>query len=189
MTEPVLSRVAEARTLPQQAVEADGTLLVVRGQRRDRRRRFRVTWPSAGSHAACCGHSVPGVFSVYLSKLFNDWNGRFFNALQDKNAGGVLGRDSTTSRSWSFIFIVNAVYRLWLRQYPADPLAAVADRGLHPGPGSPSRTYYRMELTGHGTDNPEQRIEQDINRLHQIDPVDLTLDLHLRGHDARHLHR
>src|SRR5262249_532436 len=24
------------------------------------------------------------------------------------------------------------------------------------------RTYYRMELTGSGTDNPEQRIEQDI---------------------------
>ena len=23
------------------------------------------------------------------------------------------------------------------------------------------RTYYRMELTGQGTDNPEQRIEQE----------------------------
>ena len=61
-----------------------------------------------------------------------------------------------------FIFIVVAVYRLWLRQYLTirwrQWLTHVYFRNW-----LADRSYYRMELVNHGTDNPEQRIEQDIN--------------------------
>ncbi len=54
-----------------------------------------------------------------------------------------------------------AVYRIWLRQY----LQIRWRRWLtdvYIRTWLADRTYYRMELTGHGTDNPEQRIEQDM---------------------------
>ena len=58
-----------------------------------------------------------------------------------------------------FIFIVIAVYRLWLRQFLIIRwrrwLTNVYFRQW-----LGERTYYRMELTNHGTDNPEQRIER-----------------------------
>lgn len=101
------------------------------------------------------------IFLVFLNKLFNDWNGRFYNALQDKDAAAFryeIGYFTVLA----LIFIVAGVYSAWFRQlltirwrrwltqvYVRDWLA--------------DRTYYRMELGGDGTDNPEQRIEQDCN--------------------------
>ncbi len=79
--------------------------------------------------------------------------------MQDKNAEAFW----TELQYWvvlAFLFIVAAVYRQWLTQlltirwrrwlsevYFRDWLA--------------DRTYYHMELTRQGADNPEQRIEQD----------------------------
>jgi putative ATP-binding cassette transporter len=99
------------------------------------------------------------VFIVYMSKLLNAWNARFFNALQDKSVEAFQAE----LIYWTVlvaVFIVAFVYRQWLTQmltvrwrrwlsevYFRDWLA--------------DRTYYHMELTRQGTDNPEQRIEQD----------------------------
>jgi putative ATP-binding cassette transporter len=99
------------------------------------------------------------VLAVYMSKLINSWNARFFNALQDKNADAFWYE----LQYWVILvalLIVAIVYRLWLQQmltirwrrwlsevYFRDWLA--------------DRTYYRMELVSQGTDNPEQRIEAD----------------------------
>jgi vitamin B12/bleomycin/antimicrobial peptide transport system ATP-binding/permease protein len=101
------------------------------------------------------------IFSVYLLKLYNDWNGRFFNALQDKNAEAFYGE----LRYFAIlvaIFIINSMYRVWLRQYLAIRWRRWLT-GQYCGFWLSDRTYYRMELTRTGTDNPEQRIEQDIN--------------------------
>jgi putative ATP-binding cassette transporter len=114
---------------------------------------------------------------VYISKEINSWNARFFNALQDKNADAFWSE----LIYWGvlvFFFIVALVYRVWLRQllvirwrrwlsevYFRDWLA--------------DRTYYRMELTSQGTDNPEQRIEQDCNTF-ATQTLELTLDLFLQ---------
>jgi vitamin B12/bleomycin/antimicrobial peptide transport system ATP-binding/permease protein len=100
------------------------------------------------------------LFIVYLSKLLNDWNARFFNALQERNADAFWYE----LKYWTVlvaILLIGFVYRLWLTQlltirwrrwlsqvYFRDWLA--------------DRTFYRMELASQGTDNPEQRIEQDI---------------------------
>ena len=49
----------------------------------------REKWIARGLLALIIGLAV---FIVYMSKLLNDWNARFYNALQEKDSGGVLGR-------------------------------------------------------------------------------------------------
>jgi len=100
------------------------------------------------------------VLFVYLSKLINSWYARFYNALQEKNVD-VFWIELKVFAVLATLFIITSVYRLWLTQllsirwrrwlsevYFRDWLA--------------DRTYYHMELTRQGADNPEQRIEQDV---------------------------
>jgi putative ATP-binding cassette transporter len=103
------------------------------------------------------------VLIVYISKLINSWNARFFNAIQERNADAFWSELGT----WAVLvalFIVAVVYRVWLMQlltirwrrwlsqvYFRDWLA--------------DRTYYHMELTRRGVGNPEQRIEQDCSNF------------------------
>jgi putative ATP-binding cassette transporter len=116
----------------------------------------REAWIARGLLLLIVGLSF---FIVYLSKELNAWNARFFNALQEKNADAFWAE----LMHWVLLvalFIIAFVYRQWLTQmltvrwrrwlsevYFRDWLA--------------DRTYYHMELTRQGTDNPEQRIEQD----------------------------
>ena len=44
---------------------------------------IKEAWIARGLLALIVGLSV---LIVYMAKLFNDWNARFYNALQDKNA-------------------------------------------------------------------------------------------------------
>lgn len=109
-------------------------------------------------------------FLVWMSKQLNAWNAQFFNALQEKNGPRfwelLFSLDSVSAFFFSFtglvvVFIVIAVYRLWLRQ-----LLTIRWRRwiteIYFRDWLSDRTYYRMELVNHGTDNPEQRIEQDV---------------------------
>jgi vitamin B12/bleomycin/antimicrobial peptide transport system ATP-binding/permease protein len=120
---------------------------------------------------------VLGVLSVYMAKLFNDWNARFYNALQEKNAP-VFWYELGYWTALAAIFITVAVYRIYLSQlltirwrrwlsqvYFRDWLA--------------DRTYYRMEVVGQGADNPEQRIEQDC-QLFATQTLNLTVNLLLQ---------
>jgi putative ATP-binding cassette transporter len=115
-------------------------------------------WSARGLLAIVIGGNV---FLVYLMKLLNDWNARFFNALQDKNFDAFWA-ELRYFVILAFIFIVVAVYRLWFRQMLQIRwrrwLTAVYYRDW-----LAERTYYRMELTGAAADNPEQRIEEDCN--------------------------
>jgi vitamin B12/bleomycin/antimicrobial peptide transport system ATP-binding/permease protein len=99
------------------------------------------------------------VLLVYLSKLINSWYARFYNAMQERNAD-VFWTELKVFAVLATLFVITAVYRTWLTQlltirwrrwlsevYFRDWLA--------------DRTYYHMELTRQGADNPEQRIEQD----------------------------
>ena len=40
------------------------------------------------------------VLSVYMAKLFNDWNARFYNALQERNAEVFWPELRLLGRSW-----------------------------------------------------------------------------------------
>ena len=132
------------------------------------------SWIARGLLGVIVGLSV---LVVYISKEINSWNARFFNALQDRNVDAFQAELIYWGVLVAF-FIVALVYRAWLRQlltirwrrwlsevYFRDWLA--------------DRTYYRMELTSQGTDNPEQRIEQDCNSF-ATQTLELTLDLFLQ---------
>ncbi|MGZ5884111.1 MAG: ABC transporter ATP-binding protein/permease [Burkholderiaceae bacterium] len=99
---------------------------------------------------------------VYLNVLFNSWNRDIFNALQEKNFTAF--KDLLWRFSYlAFIYISISIYkvyvsqslemrwRAWLtRQYLNEWLA--------------NRVFYRIEQSG-STDNPDQRISEDLNSL------------------------
>ena len=115
-----------------------------------------------------------GVFLVYLAKLLNEWNARFFNALEDKNVDAFWA-ELRYFVVLALIFIVVAVYRLWFRQ-----MLQIRWRrwltGVYYRDWLAERTYYRMELTGAAADNPEQRIEEDCNAF-TGQTLEIVLDL------------
>ncbi len=176
MTESVLNRVATARgffsqlwklTAPYWWCEDIGIDRKIVGVQL----RIPEKWVARGLLLVIIGMAV---FLVFLSKQLNDWNARFFNALQEKNEAAFYA-ELWVWAELVFIFIVIAVYRLWLRQ-----LLVIRWRrwltGVYFRQWLGERTYYRMELANHGTDNPEQRIEQDINDFTQ-QTLTLTLGL------------
>lgn len=109
---------------------------------------------------------------VYLEVLFNRWQNDFYNALQDKNISAfydLLAYFSLLAAA----FIIVAVYQLYLNQMLQIRWRRwLTDRYLEDWIGG--RTHYRMQLTDRGTDNPDQRISEDLALF-----VDKTLNLSL----------
>lgn len=98
---------------------------------------------------------------VWVLKLANDWNGRFFTALQERDLEAFW----VELRYFVVIataFILIEVYRFWFRQ-----MLQIRWRrwltGVYFGEWLREHTYYRMELGNSGTDNPEQRIQEDCD--------------------------
>ena len=109
---------------------------------------------------------------VYINVLLNKWNNDFYNALQaiDKNAFiNALIRFSYLAG----IFIVVAVYRTYLNQMLQIKWRRwLTSQYLTDWLGK--QNYYRMQLFGDKTDNPDQRISEDIEQF-----IQLTLNLSL----------
>ncbi|HEX3208846.1 MAG TPA: ABC transporter ATP-binding protein/permease [Geminicoccaceae bacterium] len=128
-------------------------------------------WSARGLLAIVVGSSV---VLVYILKLLNDWNARFFNALQDKDIHAFWA-ELQYFCVLAFMYILIAVYRLWFRQ-----LLQIRWRrwltGVYVRDWLADRTYYRMELTSAQADNPEQRIEEDC-RTFTDQTLFLVLDL------------
>jgi len=120
---------------------------------------------------------------VYMAVLFNDWNKLFYDALQEKNSEVFwqqLGRFAWLAG----IFIVMAVYKFYLTQllevrWRAWMTSHYLTRWLA------NHAFYKMELTrfaaapntsGHNPDNPDQRIQDDINQFTGY-TVSLTMGL------------
>lgn len=112
---------------------------------------------------------------VYMMVLLNDWNRVFYDALQNRNAEvfwkqlGVFGILATC-------FIIVAVYRFYLTQllelrWRAWMTRDYLQRWLS------HNTFYQLELQSHnGTDNPDQRIQEDVQQF-TADTVGLSLGL------------
>ncbi len=122
---------------------------------------------------------------VGMSVLLSYWNREFFNALQTRDADAFWGlllswrqTDSGLMPGFVFvaaIYILIAVYQLYLRQALQIRWRAwVTERQL--AAWLTQRAYYRIALTGMGTDNPDQRIAEDI-RLFVDDTLTLGLGL------------
>ncbi len=111
---------------------------------------------------------------VYMSVLFNQWYNLFYNTLQDKAKAEFfhqIGRFCVLAT----IYIVIAVYRVYLNQMLQIRWRRwLTDRYLTDWLAE--RNYYRMQLKGDGTDNPDQRIAEDF-RLFVDDTLSLGLGL------------
>lgn len=104
--------------------------------------------------------------AVYMLVLINDWNRLFYDALQDKNEA-VFWEELLRFVYLAFGFILIAVYRFYLTQllqvrWRAWMTRHYLQRWLE------AHRFYRMELAryaadGTAPDNPDQRIQEDLN--------------------------
>src|SRR5215469_3470296 len=100
---------------------------------------------------------------VATSVWYNSWNADFFNALQDKNEA-LFWHEMLLFCLLAAISIAIDVYRSYVPQLlylrwrcwlPYRFLVQWLSR----------RTYYRMELTGRETDNPDQRLQEYLKNF------------------------
>ena len=100
---------------------------------------------------------------VYLTVLLNQWNNAFYSALQDKNL--VAFRAQLFRVTWLIcIFIFLAVYQVYLNQMLEIRWRRwLTNRYLNAYLAD--RAYYRMQLVARSTDNPDQRIAEDVGLL------------------------
>jgi vitamin B12/bleomycin/antimicrobial peptide transport system ATP-binding/permease protein len=107
--------------------------------------------------------------SVWMLVQINDWNGLFYDALQNKDEE-VFWTQLLRFTYLAFGYILIAVYKFYLRQllemrWRAWMTSHYLDRWLA------NRTFYQFELTRYASvggskdttpDNPDQRIQEDI---------------------------
>ncbi|OEF26080.1 ABC transporter ATP-binding protein/permease [Vibrio rumoiensis] len=111
---------------------------------------------------------------VYMSVILNQWNSDFYNALQE------LDKTAFTHLLIKFsiiaaIFIVIAVYRIYLNmmlqlRWRRWLTNAYLTHWLN------DRSYFQLERGNHQTDNPDQRIAEDIDQFTN-DTLSLSLGL------------
>jgi putative ATP-binding cassette transporter len=103
---------------------------------------------------------VLNLFIVYINVLLSKWYNLFYNSLQDKDFAAF---SSLLIRfSWlAGLFIVAAVYQIYLNQMLQIRWRRwLTERYL--GAWLTDGAYYRMQLTSGETDNPDQRISDDL---------------------------
>ena len=114
-------------------------------------------WSARGLLAVIIGMNL-GL--VYVNVLFNEWNNLFFNALQDKDYDAFL-HQLLRFTVLAAIYIAIAVYQIYLNQMLQIHWRRwLTERYL--GEWLGERTYYRLQLVDRSTDNPDQRISEDL---------------------------
>ncbi len=109
---------------------------------------------------------------VWLEVQFNGWYKDFYDSLENKNA------DKFYASLFTFTliglgYILFGVYKLYLQQMlQIEWRTWLTERFL--ADWLKDRAYYRLQLLDAGTDNPDQRIAEDLRIF-----VDLTLSLSL----------
>jgi vitamin B12/bleomycin/antimicrobial peptide transport system ATP-binding/permease protein len=111
---------------------------------------------------------------VYVTVLFNEWNRLFYDSLQNKDYPAFKAQ-LLRFTVLALIYIAVAVYRLYLNQM----LEMRWRRWLteqYLKKWMTHQVYYRMEVQNGGTDNPDQRIAEDL-RLFTNGALSLSLGL------------
>ena len=97
---------------------------------------------------------------VAINVLLNQWNNRFYNALQEKNWDGFV-REIFVFCILAGCYIALAVYQLYLNQWLQIRWRRwLTSRYL--GEWLHDANHYRMQLQGDAADNPDQRITDDV---------------------------
>jgi putative ATP-binding cassette transporter len=97
---------------------------------------------------------------VYMNVQINRWQNVFFNALQDKDEQSLyhqLGRFLLLASVWVVMYVYSQYltqmlqirWRRWLTEEFLEQWLT-------------DRTYYRLQFAGSRTDNPDQRIAEDL---------------------------
>jgi putative ATP-binding cassette transporter len=111
---------------------------------------------------------------VYMEVQFNYWNRDFYNTFENRDQAEFfrqLGKFALLAVIW----IVMAVYRLWfLQMLQIEWRNWLTDHFLREW--MQDQAYYRMQLLDRGTDNPDQRIAEDL-RIFVTYTSDLFLGL------------
>jgi vitamin B12/bleomycin/antimicrobial peptide transport system ATP-binding/permease protein len=101
---------------------------------------------------------------VAISVRFNYWNRDWFNSIQEKNADEFWRLLLTVWVFWVIVYVVVAIYqyvlqasleirwRSWLTEYYTARWLGGAN-------------HYRMSILGGQTDNPDQRIQEDVRKF------------------------
>jgi vitamin B12/bleomycin/antimicrobial peptide transport system ATP-binding/permease protein len=97
---------------------------------------------------------------VFINVLLNRWNNTFYNSLQDKDYTVFV--QQLIRFSWlAASYIIVAVYQLYLNQMLQIRWRRwLTERYL--GAWLTDTAYYRMQLVAGETDNPDQRIAEDL---------------------------
>ncbi len=97
---------------------------------------------------------------VFINVLLNKWNNTFYNSLQDKDYTVFV--QQLIRFSWlAASYIIVAVYQLYLNQMLQIRWRRwLTERYL--GAWLTDTAYYRMQLVAGETDNPDQRISEDL---------------------------
>lgn len=105
---------------------------------------------------------------AYMLVLLNQWNNSFYSALQNYDAKKIF--DELIHFSWlAAIYILLAVYSYYLQQtlilnWRRWLTTRFIDIWLQ------NKTYYNLQMFGKDTDNPDQRISEDVRQF-----VEMTL--------------
>ena len=124
-------------------------------------------WKARGLLAFVIGLNF---FGVYLLVRLNSWYNEFYNALQQYQADQfwpLVGEFTALA----MLYIVIAVYAIYLRQAVQIKWRTwLTDAYLSRWLGG--QVYYRLQVQNSDTDNPDQRISEDISQF-----VNLSLQL------------
>ena len=117
-------------------------------------------WSAIGLLAAIIALNL---FTVWLNVRFNYWNNDFYNALQQYD-WSEFWRQFAIFGVLALSFIIVGVYSSYLRGILHIRWRRwLTERFLRDW--LEDRSYYRMQLNQATTDNPDQRISEDLNRF------------------------
>lgn len=117
-------------------------------------------WWAWGLLAAVVGLNL---LSVYITVRLNFWNNTFYDTLQKLDEHGFfvqLGIFTLLASAW----IVVTVYQLYLQQMLQIRWRRWLTR-QYLGDWLDAKAYYRLQLEGDSTDNPDQRIADDLDQF------------------------
>lgn len=100
------------------------------------------------------------VAQVLATVLLNQWNNRFYTALQQR-AEATFWVELQYFTIVAFLWVILAVYELYLTQYTQMRWRRWMT-GRMTGHWLDGGGHYRMRLAGNQADNPDQRIAEDI---------------------------
>jgi len=112
------------------------------------------------------------LMAVWLELQFTSWYRDFYNTFENRDQAEFF-RQVGMFTLLALIWIINAVYRLYFQQMLLIEWRSwLTERFIHDW--TSDQAHYRMQLLDRGTDNPDQRIAEDLRLF-----VDLTLSLSL----------